>query len=96
MRDWWYKQVEKQFPDNRQLDRLGVLNNKIDELQKSQITLEDLKCELKQFANETINNITLGTAVTTASKIANASISPSMSPSASPSPSLSLPPEGTD
>jgi len=87
MRDWWYEQVKKQFPDNRQLDRLENLNNKVDKLQKNQITLDELKHELKQFAIETINNITLGTAVTTASGIANASLSPSVSPSVSPSPS---------
>lgn len=47
----------------------------------------DVKLELKEFASEIINNITLGPAVTTTSRIANASVSPSASPSASPSPS---------
>lgn len=87
MRNWWYEQVKKQFPDNRQLSRLEDINNKVDKLQQNQINLDDFKQELKEFANEMINNITLGTAVTTASGIANASVSPSASPSASPSPS---------
>ena len=89
MRDWWYKQVEKQFPDNRQLTRLEDINDKLDKLQQNQISLDDFKLELKEFANEMINNMTLGTAVTTASGIANTSVSPSASPSASPSPSES-------
>ena len=89
MRDWWYEQAKKQFPDNRQLSRLEDINTKLDKLQQNQITLDDFKQELKEFANEAINNVTLGTAVTTASGIANASVSPSASPSASPSPSPS-------
>ena len=87
MRDWWYGQVIKQFPDNRQLGKLEDINNKVDKLQQNQITLEDFKQGLKDYTNEMINNITLGTAVTTASGIANASVSPSASPSPSPSPS---------
>jgi len=93
MRDWWYEQVIRQFPDNRQLGRLEDISNKLDKLQKNQINLDDFKQELKGFANEMINNITLGTAVTTASGIANASVSPSAS--FSPSPSLSLSPSAS-
>ena len=81
MRDWWYEQVKKQFPDNRQLDRLEDISIKLDKLQQNQINLDVFKKELKEFANETINNMTLGTAVTTTSGIANASISSSVSPS---------------
>ncbi len=88
-RDNWYEMVEKMFPDNREVNRLEDISTKLDALQKNQMNLNDFKIELKKFANETINDITLGTAATTASGIANASISPSMSPSASPSPSPS-------
>jgi len=99
MRDWWYGQVKMQFPDNRHLDKLEDINNKLDKLQQNQINLNDFKQELKEFTNSMINNITLGTAASTATGIANASISPSASfsslpslssspsPSASPSPS---------
>jgi len=91
MRNWWYVQVEKQFPDNRQLTGLEGINDKVDKLQQNQITLDDFKEGLRIFTNEAINNITMGTAVTTASGIANAYISPS----ASPSPSIP-PPETED
>lgn len=83
MRNWWYEQVTRQFPDNRQLGRLEDISTKLDKLQKNQINLDDFKQELKGFANEMINNMTLGTAVVTASGIANASVSPSPSPSPS-------------
>lgn len=86
MRDWWYEQVKKQFPDNRQLGALEEMSSKLEKLQQNQITLDDFKQILKVYSNEMINNITLGTAVITASGIANASLSPSASPSASPSP----------
>jgi len=94
-RDNWYDRVERMYPDNRELNRQEDLSTKLDKLQQNQISLDDFKHVLKEFSNETINNMTLGTAVPTASGIANASISPSMSPSASPSPSLS-PSEPTD
>ena len=93
MRDWWYEQVEKQYPDNRQLGKLEEINDKVDKLQQNQISLDDFKIELSRIAEQTINNITMGTAVTTASGIANATVSPSMSPSPSPSPSFSSSPE---
>ncbi|MBI2617559.1 HNH endonuclease [Candidatus Gottesmanbacteria bacterium] len=89
-RDNWFEMVEKMFPDNREVIRLEDMSNKLDKLQQNQINLEDFKLELKKFANETINNMTLGTAVTTASGIANASVSPSKSFSPSPSPSESI------
>ncbi len=88
-----------QFPCNKTLDKLEDINNKLDKLQQNQINLNDFKQELKEFTNSMINNITLGTAASTATGIANASISPSASfsslpslssspsPSASPSPS---------
>lgn len=87
MRDWWYGRIEKQYPDNRQLNTLQELNDKVDQLQKKQIGLNDFKVVLNRFTQEAISNITLGTAVTTASGIANATVSPSPSPSPSfPSP----------
>lgn len=89
-RDNWYEVVKKMYPDNRELSRLEDISIKLDKLQQNQINLDDFKQELKEFANETINNMTLGTAVTTASGIANASVSPSASPSPSPSPSESI------
>jgi hypothetical protein len=89
-RDNWYEVVQKMYPDNRELLKLEDISTKLDKLKQNQINLEDFKLELKEFANEMINNITLGSAATTASGIANASISPSMSPSVSPSPSSEL------
>lgn len=88
-RDNWYEVVENMYPDNREIGRLEDMSIKLNKLQQNQITLGDFKQELKKFANETINNMTLGTAVITASGIANASVSPSASPSASLSPSPS-------
>ena len=98
MRDWWYQQVEKQFPDNRQLTRLEEINDKVDKLQQNQISLDDFKIELGKFAEDAVRNITMGTAITTASGIANATVSPSMTPSPSPSysPSPSPSPEPPD
>jgi len=74
MRNWWYEQVKRQFPDNRQLSGLEDINTKLDKLQQNHISLDDFKQELKVFTNEMINNMTLGTAVTTASGIANTSL----------------------
>ena len=59
MRNWWYEQVKKQFPDNRQLSRLEDISIKLDKLQQNQMNLDDFKKELKEFANDTINNMTL-------------------------------------
>lgn len=86
-RDNWYEIVERMYPDNRELKRTENISSELIKYQQNQINLEDFRQALKEYANETINNMTFGTAVTTASGIANASISPSMSPSASPSPS---------
>lgn len=74
MRDWWYEQVKKQFPDNRQLGLSEEISSKLDELQQKQIGLDDFKKELQGFAKEIIDNMTLGTAATTASGIANTSL----------------------
>jgi len=94
-RDNWYEVVERMYPDNRELSRTEKISTKLLKFQHNQINLDDFKQVLKDFANETINNMTLGTAASTASGIANASVSPSMSPSASPSPSPS-PSESVD
>lgn len=93
-RDNWYEVVKKKYPDNRELSRLEDISTKLDKLQQNQITLDDFKQELREYANETIDNITLGTVVNTASGIANASVSPSASPSVSPSESPSESPSG--
>lgn len=86
-RNNWHEIVEKMYPDNREVGRLENISIKLEKLQQNQINLDDFKQELKKFANKTINNMTLGTAVVTASGIANASVSPSSSFSPSPSPS---------
>lgn len=90
-RDNWYEVVEKTYPDNREMNRTEDISIKLDELKQSQITIEDFREELREFArvtiNKAINNMTLGTAVTTASGIANATISPSASLSRSSFPS---------
>jgi len=91
MRDWWYEQVTKMYPDNRQLPLLEEINSKVDKLQQNQITLDDFKGLMFKFAYdylntpqayETIYNMTAGTA----SAIINASGSASPSASSSPSP----------
>jgi len=90
-RDNWYEVVERMYPDNRELKRTEVMSAKVLKFQHNQINLDEFKQALKEFTDEMINDITFGTAVPTASGIANASVSPSMSPSASPSPSPSEP-----
>lgn len=73
-RDNWYEVVEKMYPDNRELNRLERLGTTLDKLQQNQIKLSTFKKELKDFTNEMINNITLGTASSTATGMANATL----------------------
>jgi hypothetical protein len=93
MRDWWYERVTMMYPDNRQMSRFEDIDNKLDKVLQSQISLDEYKQvlftynhELFHLTNEMINNMTLGTAITSGSGIVNASYSPSASPSPSPSP----------
>lgn len=86
-RDNWYEVVGRMYPDNRELRRTEDISTKLIKFQQNQINLDEFKQALKDYAIESINNMTFGTAVTTASGIANASVSPSSSFSLSPSPS---------
>lgn len=84
MRDWWYKTVERLYSTkdiNYQL--LNEINNKVEALTTNQDkALIELKKTLKSAAVEAIEQMTAGTARTTASGIANATgVSPSPSPS---------------
>lgn len=87
MRDWWYKVIEKTYPTkdiNYQL--LNEINTKVEALSSNQgKALTELKETLKNVALEAIEQMTAGTASSTATGIANASV-------ASPSPSPSFPP----
>ncbi|MEK9143013.1 MAG: HNH endonuclease signature motif containing protein [Patescibacteria group bacterium] len=87
MRDWWYNVVEKWYSTkdiNYQL--LNEINTKIEALTTNQDkALIDLKETLKSAAFDAIEQMTAGTARSTASGIANATV-------ASPSPSPSFPP----
>ncbi len=83
-RDNWYERVSYMYPDNRDLKMLETISVKLDELQHNQITLADFKMTLTEYAIGKINDITLGTAVSTATGIANAAMSPSASPSSPP------------
>lgn len=87
MKDWWYKVVEKLYSTkdiNYQL--LNDINTKVEALTTNQDrALIDLKEILKSAALEAIEQMTAGTASSTATGIANASV-------ASPSPSPSFPP----
>lgn len=92
MRDWWYKVIARSYPTkdiNYQL--LSDINTKVEALATNQNkALIDLKITLKNAAIEAIEQMTAGTASSTATGIANASI-------ASPSPSPSFPsPEEID
>jgi hypothetical protein len=86
MRDWWYRVIERSYPSkdiNFQL--LNDINTKVEALNSNQDkTLLELKETLKNVAIEAIEQMTAGTASSTATGIANASI-------ASPSPSPSFP-----
>ncbi len=89
MRDWWFKTVEKTFPDNSQnYNLLSEINSKVEHLQlganEGKTSIEDLKSSLRTLSETVINNMTAGTAVMTASSLSSlASISPSPSPSPS-------------
>jgi len=83
-RDDWYERVENMYPDNRSFEKSEDISNKLDKLLDNQIAIDDFRSVLKQYSDEAINNMTLGTAVTTALGIANASVSPSPSPFPSP------------
>jgi hypothetical protein len=86
MRDWWYGRVREMYPDNREIGKIEIIDNKLDQLLQKQISLDSFKSDLILYAQEMINNMTYGTASATASGIINASASPSPSPSPSPYP----------
>lgn len=90
MRDWWFKVVEKQYsPNDINYKLFSEINAKIEALTTNQDkALIDLKETLKNAALETIDQMTVGTARTTASGIANATVT-----SFSPSPSFPPPNE---
>lgn len=87
MRNWWYKMVERTYPiEDINYKLLNNINTKIEALTDNKDkALDELKITLKNAAIEAIEQMTAGTARTTASGIANATI-------ASPSPSPSFPP----
>lgn len=76
MRDWWYKVVENLYPTkNINYTVLNDINSKLEAITDNQDkTLIDLKSTLKAVAIEAIEHMTAGTAVSTATVIANASI----------------------
>lgn len=90
MRDWWYKKVEELYsPQTVNYQLLNDINTKIEALAINQDkALVDLKKTLMKVANNTIEQMTAGTARITASNIANATIA-----SPSPSPSFPIPQE---
>lgn len=87
MRNWRYKIVKKLYsPNDVNYQLLSEINSKVDALASNQDkALVNLKKTLKKTATNIINQMTAGTARTTASGIANAI-------NASPSPSPSFPP----
>ena len=96
MRDWWYECIERMYPDNRQIGKIEEISFKVDQVIQNQMTVEDFKQVLFAFADEytyvplvseTINKMTAGTVIYSASAVIEASASPSASPSPSPSPS---------
>jgi hypothetical protein len=91
MRDWWYRMVERNYPsENVNYALLSEINKKVEALTTNQEkSLISLKETLKDAAIDAIEKMTAGTAVTTASGIANATVY-------SPSPSPSFPPPEED
>lgn len=87
MRDWWYKVAEKRYSTvDINFNLLNDINTKVEALSTNQDkSLLDLKKTLLKVATETINQMTAGTAISTASGIASATAT------ASPSPSHSFP-----
>ena len=87
-RDNWYEMVERMYPDNRQLDKerdkIEEISTKLNELKQNQINLFDFKLVLKEYTDDLINNMTMGTVINTASSIVNAT---GTSSSSSPNPS---------
>jgi len=79
MRDWWYEQVEKIYPDNRQIGKLEILDAKLDKILESrnQQSVENLKPYLREwFEAEVLGTLTAGTALTTASAVVNIQLGP--------------------
>jgi hypothetical protein len=87
-RDNWYEIVERMYPDNRQINAVEIINERLDQFQQNQISLDDFKQVLSDYnqmlfqrTSEMIHEMTKGTVVVSASAIVNASFSPSPSPS---------------
>jgi len=75
MRDWWYRTVQQMYPDNRQISKIEVLSNRLDQYQKNQITPDEFKSQLRAFADEIINSLSSYSAVLISTALASASAS---------------------
>jgi len=75
MRDWWYKQVERTYPDkNVTFEQLEQINLKLEQIHNKQTSeIEGLKEMLRGIANKAIDNITVENADVTASTVVNTS-----------------------
>ncbi len=74
MRDYWYEQIEKMYPDNRQVSKLEAIEKKLDNILtlRSQQPVEELKPMLREwFETEVLNPMNAGTALPIASGVVN-------------------------
>lgn len=78
-RDWWYKQVERQYPDNRiHESQLASIDSKLKEIRDGKKKMvEELKIELSAINQSNIDNLTAQNAGATASTIMNSSLTSS-------------------
>jgi Zn finger protein HypA/HybF involved in hydrogenase expression len=74
MRDYWYKRVSEIYtPKSIPLEKLLAIDTTLEEIRTSTQALPELKALLREVAENTIDNMTAGTAVVTASGIVNTS-----------------------
>lgn len=83
MRDWWYEVVEKKFGSSPDYKILEDIKSGLERVQEQQITLDNFKIMLKDYANIAIEQMTMGTIASGATGIAEASAA-ALNPSPSP------------
>ena len=76
MRDWWYEQMEKQYPEEGTLNKLEKIHAEVQAVRQGLSGVDELKQMLKEFAARAIDNITPSTATSAATGVASITIPP--------------------
>jgi hypothetical protein len=74
MRDWWYEQMEKQYPKEGTLSELNKIHAEVQAVRQGLSEIDELKEMLKEFAARAIDNITPTTATSAATSVASLTI----------------------